>query len=196
MILYTTTKVVVFFFFLLLLLFILFLSFCVDGKLMYEMGVGGLIDIYIIKRRGKLTEAETKMKYVLVTGGVVSGLGKGVTASSIGVLLKACGLRVTSIKIGLCLSPSFLLLLLILGKKNISFLAVKVLPFCFLKTFLALMDLDPSFHFNFLLKYVCVLLVKEVAFATDKKKATHTLFLFYFLLVFNLRKLDFCSPTC
>lgn len=41
-----------------------------------------------------------KMKYVLVTGGVVSGLGKGVTASSIGVVLKACGLRVTSIKIG------------------------------------------------------------------------------------------------
>ncbi|PIA37564.1 hypothetical protein AQUCO_03000262v1 [Aquilegia coerulea] len=40
-----------------------------------------------------------KMKYILVTGGVVSGLGKGVTASSIGVLLKACGLRVTSIKI-------------------------------------------------------------------------------------------------
>uniref|UniRef100_A0A383WIW8 CTP synthase n=1 Tax=Tetradesmus obliquus TaxID=3088 RepID=A0A383WIW8_TETOB len=39
------------------------------------------------------------MKYVLVTGGVVSGLGKGVTASSIGVLLKNCGLRVTSIKI-------------------------------------------------------------------------------------------------
>lgn len=43
------------------------------------------------------------MKYVLVTGGVVSGLGKGVTASSIGLLLKACGLRVTSIKIGLFL---------------------------------------------------------------------------------------------
>ncbi|GFQ00813.1 ctp synthase [Phtheirospermum japonicum] len=39
------------------------------------------------------------MKYVLVTGGVVSGLGKGVTASSIGLVLKACGLRVTSIKI-------------------------------------------------------------------------------------------------
>jgi len=39
------------------------------------------------------------MKYVLVTGGVVSGLGKGVTASSTGVLLQARGLRVTSIKI-------------------------------------------------------------------------------------------------
>ncbi|KAK8943622.1 hypothetical protein KSP40_PGU012948 [Platanthera guangdongensis] len=44
------------------------------------------------------------MKYVLVTGGVVSGLGKGVTASSIGLLLKACGLRVTSIKIGMLIS--------------------------------------------------------------------------------------------
>ena len=40
------------------------------------------------------------MKYVLVSGGVVSGLGKGVTASSIGVILKHCGHRVTSIKIG------------------------------------------------------------------------------------------------
>ncbi|KAG2326773.1 hypothetical protein Bca52824_009501 [Brassica carinata] len=39
------------------------------------------------------------MKYVLVTGGVVSGLGKGITASSIGVLLQSCGLRVTCIKI-------------------------------------------------------------------------------------------------
>lgn len=46
------------------------------------------------------TKKEGRMKYVLVTGGVVSGLGKGVTASSIGVLLKASGLRVTSIKIG------------------------------------------------------------------------------------------------
>ena len=42
-------------------------------------------------------EAAAAMKYVLVTGGVVSGLGKGVTASSIGVLLKACGHRVTSV---------------------------------------------------------------------------------------------------
>ena len=39
------------------------------------------------------------MKYVVVTGGVVSGLGKGITISSIGVLLKACGIRVTSVKI-------------------------------------------------------------------------------------------------
>ncbi|XP_062204457.1 uncharacterized protein LOC133906533 isoform X2 [Phragmites australis] len=38
-------------------------------------------------------------KYVLITGGVVSGLGKGVTASSVGVVLKSCGLRVTCIKI-------------------------------------------------------------------------------------------------
>ena len=39
------------------------------------------------------------MKYVIVTGGVASGIGKGITISSIGVLLKCMGLRVTSIKI-------------------------------------------------------------------------------------------------
>ena len=35
------------------------------------------------------------MKYVFVTGGVVSGLGKGITAASLGRLLKARGFRVT-----------------------------------------------------------------------------------------------------
>lgn len=39
------------------------------------------------------------MKYIVVTGGVLSGLGKGITASSIGMLLKACGYKVTAIKI-------------------------------------------------------------------------------------------------
>ncbi|GAB5365444.1 hypothetical protein AAMO2058_001058500 [Amorphochlora amoebiformis] len=39
------------------------------------------------------------MKYILISGGVVSGLGKGITSSSIGVLLKAAGVQVTSIKI-------------------------------------------------------------------------------------------------
>lgn len=39
------------------------------------------------------------MKYVLVTGGVISGIGKGVVASSIGVLLQHCGVPVTAIKI-------------------------------------------------------------------------------------------------
>ena len=38
-------------------------------------------------------------KYVFVTGGVVSGLGKGVTAASIGRLLKSRGLRVTAVKL-------------------------------------------------------------------------------------------------
>lgn len=39
------------------------------------------------------------MKYVVVSGGVVSGLGKGITSSSLGAILKASGLRVTHIKI-------------------------------------------------------------------------------------------------
>ncbi|KAL4705963.1 hypothetical protein ACJJTC_019318 [Scirpophaga incertulas] len=39
------------------------------------------------------------MKYILVTGGVISGVGKGVIASSFGTILKNCGIDVTSIKI-------------------------------------------------------------------------------------------------
>ncbi|KAH9504718.1 CTP synthase 1 [Bulinus truncatus] len=39
------------------------------------------------------------MKYILVTGGVISGVGKGIIASSIGTILKSRGIRVTSIKI-------------------------------------------------------------------------------------------------
>lgn len=39
------------------------------------------------------------MKYVVVSGGVISGIGKGVLASSTGLLFKTLGYRVTSIKI-------------------------------------------------------------------------------------------------
>lgn len=39
------------------------------------------------------------MKYVVVSGGVISGIGKGVLASSVGLLFKSEGYRVTSIKI-------------------------------------------------------------------------------------------------
>ncbi|MGQ9587504.1 MAG: glutamine hydrolyzing CTP synthase [Thermoplasmata archaeon] len=39
------------------------------------------------------------MKIVVVSGGVLSGLGKGITASSIGCVLKARGLKVTAMKI-------------------------------------------------------------------------------------------------
>ena len=36
------------------------------------------------------------VKYIFVTGGVVSGLGKGITAASLGRLLKAKGYKVFS----------------------------------------------------------------------------------------------------
>ena len=39
------------------------------------------------------------MKYIVVSGGVLSGVGKGVIASSTGVLMKSLGFRVTAIKI-------------------------------------------------------------------------------------------------
>ena len=39
------------------------------------------------------------VKYVFVTGGVVSGLGNGITAASLGRLLKALGYKVTMQKL-------------------------------------------------------------------------------------------------
>src|SRR5450830_621237 len=38
-------------------------------------------------------------KYIIVTGGVVSSLGKGITAASLGSILKSCGLEVTVVKV-------------------------------------------------------------------------------------------------
>ena len=49
------------------------------------------LNSYYIKRRRKIMA----VKYVFVTGGVVSGLGKGITAASLGRLLKARGYKVT-----------------------------------------------------------------------------------------------------
>ena len=45
-----------------------------------------------------MEQREEKMKYVFVTGGVVSGLGKGICAASLGRLLKQRGLRVKNQK--------------------------------------------------------------------------------------------------
>lgn len=44
------------------------------------------------------------MKYIFITGGVVSGLGKGITAASIGLLLESRGYVVTNVKIDMYLN--------------------------------------------------------------------------------------------
>ncbi len=41
------------------------------------------------------TKAKKQTKYIFITGGVVSSLGKGIVSSSLGLLLKSRGLRVT-----------------------------------------------------------------------------------------------------
>ena len=46
-----------------------------------------------------MTSSDDPVKIILVTGGVISGVGKGIVSSSLGVLLKANGYRVTAIKI-------------------------------------------------------------------------------------------------
>ena len=43
--------------------------------------------------------SEIKTKYIFITGGVLSSLGKGITAASIGTLLKSSGLRVGVLKL-------------------------------------------------------------------------------------------------
>src|SRR5207245_3468297 len=47
----------------------------------------------------EFSEGGAMPKYIFVTSGVVSSLGKGLAASSIGCLLEARGLRVTLIKL-------------------------------------------------------------------------------------------------
>ena len=49
--------------------------------------------------KNKLWGVEKMTKYVFVTGGVVSGLGKGITAASLGRLLKARGLNIAAQKL-------------------------------------------------------------------------------------------------
>ena len=44
------------------------------------------------------------MKYIFISGGVVSGLGKGITAAAIGLILKNRGYKVTNVKIDMYLN--------------------------------------------------------------------------------------------
>jgi len=76
------------------------------GSAIYDVTVVGergvlAQDAQLTPRKRHISEVSRgkKMKYVVVTGGVVSGIGKGVTASSIGMLLKSAGYRVNAIKI-------------------------------------------------------------------------------------------------
>ena len=47
----------------------------------------------------KKVMGKQKVKYIFVTGGVVSGLGKGITAASLGTLLRKHGYKITVQKI-------------------------------------------------------------------------------------------------
>jgi CTP synthase len=47
---------------------------------------------------GQAVEGNNKIKFIFVSGGVVSSLGKGLAAASLGALLEARGLRVTLLK--------------------------------------------------------------------------------------------------
>ncbi len=59
----------------------------------------GRTDAFFIEKIRKKAEVRVMAKYIFVTGGVVSGLGKGITAASLGRLLKARGLKVIAQKL-------------------------------------------------------------------------------------------------
>ena len=46
----------------------------------------------------KKTMSPKSTKYIFISGGVISGIGKGVTSASLGVLLKSRGYKVSAIK--------------------------------------------------------------------------------------------------
>ncbi len=75
-------------------------SFVVRSPLLFQLrgGDDSAIDEESLEELvGELIESNRKL--IVVTGGVLSGIGKGVTASSIGVLFRAMGYRVTALKI-------------------------------------------------------------------------------------------------
>src|SRR5437868_3967180 len=52
----------------------------------------------VIKSTAKSTKKRLQQKFIFITGGVVSSIGKGLTAASLGSLLEARGVRVTIMK--------------------------------------------------------------------------------------------------
>ena len=67
-----------------------------------EKNNSDLINNNFLKSRGQrlfVCKNMKNRKYIFVVGGVMSGVGKGITASSIGTILKARGYNVTAIKI-------------------------------------------------------------------------------------------------
>ena len=66
---------------------------CIDNLIIYCIIIKGTAfrhALFIIIVFGGIMA-----KYIFVTGGVVSSLGKGIVAASIGVLLKSRGLKIT-----------------------------------------------------------------------------------------------------
>jgi CTP synthase len=67
-----------------------------NKKLVIDSRGAGRHNEFYLPDRGGITRAlGTRPKYVFVTGGVVSSLGKGVAAASMGCLLESRGLKVT-----------------------------------------------------------------------------------------------------
>lgn len=94
--------------------------------IVYRFFLNLLLPPWYSPGRPPLRPLFAKMKYVLVSGGVISGVGKGIIASSTGLLLKTAGLSVSSIKIDPYLNPDAGLMNVSLGPPRLPLFTVHV----------------------------------------------------------------------
>ena len=84
---------------LILIILLSFMSILCLGFFRSHLKVNHALKLQRLRMGSQVVPTKKSKKFIVVTGGVISGIGKGVTASSIGVLLKMLNVRPTAIKI-------------------------------------------------------------------------------------------------
>ena len=78
---------------------LLLINLVTSLRLHKSISISLCIDHYKTALHDSKHSPSPSKKFIVVTGGVISGIGKGITASSIGVLLKMLNVKPTAIKI-------------------------------------------------------------------------------------------------
>eukprot|EP01031_Cornospumella_fuschlensis_P037540 gene37540-45591_t len=81
------------------LVFLASLTSCINAFYISKGCTTKLSSLSKLHNSPKVSSAHRNKKFIVVTGGVLSGIGKGVAASSVGAVLKMLGKTVTAIKI-------------------------------------------------------------------------------------------------
>ncbi|MEK7075449.1 MAG: hypothetical protein AAB948_01450, partial [Patescibacteria group bacterium] len=54
--------------------------------------------------RAKVKKLKKHPKFIFISGGVISGIGKGITSASIGAILQSRGLNISPVKVDMYLN--------------------------------------------------------------------------------------------